>query len=119
MADARGARSAVATGRTPLAAQRAPLRRAAGTEQGADGRAVRGSTGADLAPQLRYSAAAIEQRRSTPSALRPELSRCGRGGSSGHRIAQGNAGAGAALLGEAAGPGAASGPHGAAGRARQ
>ena len=40
-----------------LAAQRAPLRRPAGPEQGRDGQEVRRRAGAGLAPQLRHSAA--------------------------------------------------------------
>ena len=40
-----------------LAPERAPLRRAAGPEQGRDGRQVRRRAGAGLAPQLRHAAA--------------------------------------------------------------
>ena len=49
--------------RQRLAAERAPLRRAAGPEQGRDGEQVRRRAGAGLAPQLRHAAAA----RSTPT----------------------------------------------------
>ena len=41
-----------------LAPERAPLRRAAGAEQGRDRRQVRRGAGEDLAPQLRHPAAA-------------------------------------------------------------
>ncbi len=41
-----------------LAPQRTPLRRPPGSEQGGDGRALRGRPGAHLAPQLRRGAAA-------------------------------------------------------------
>jgi bisphosphoglycerate-dependent phosphoglycerate mutase family 1 len=44
--------TALAAGRQRLAAQRAPLRRAAGAEQGRDGQAVRRRAGAAVAPQL-------------------------------------------------------------------
>ena len=54
-----------------LAAQRAALRRAAGTEQGADRRAARRGAGEDLAPQLRHPAAAA--RRPTTSAIRASI----------------------------------------------
>ena len=40
-----------------LAPERAPLRRAAGPEQGRDGQEVRRRAGAGLAPQLRHAAA--------------------------------------------------------------
>ena len=54
-----------------LAAERAALRRAAGTEQGGDRREARRGAGEDLAPQLRHSAAAADARRSalTPAAI--------------------------------------------------
>ena len=47
----------VDSGAPLLAAERAPLRRAAGSEQGGDGGEVRRGPGQDLAPQLRHSAA--------------------------------------------------------------
>ena len=45
-----------------LAAERAPLRRAAGTEQGGNRGEARRGAGQDLAPQLRHSAAAADAR---------------------------------------------------------
>ena len=59
---ARRARSAVDSGRRRLAAERAPLRRAAGTEQGGDRGEARRGAGQDLAPQLRHPAAAARRR---------------------------------------------------------
>src|SRR5258706_579864 len=59
VARARRARSDVAAGREELAAERAPLRRPPGAEQGRDGGEVRREAGARLAAQLRYAAAAI------------------------------------------------------------
>ena len=47
----------VAAGATELAAQRAPLRRAAGAEQGGDRREIRRGPGPDLAAQLRRPSA--------------------------------------------------------------
>ena len=58
LADSRHHRPHVAAGGAQLAAQRAPLRRAAGPEQGADRREARRGPGQDLAAQLRHSAAA-------------------------------------------------------------
>ena len=63
-----------------VAAQRAPLRRAAGAEQGRDRREARRGAGEDLAAQLRHPAAAARRRRSsairratgaTPACRRP------------------------------------------------
>ena len=84
MANSRGAGPAVAPGGARLATQRAPLRCAAGTQQGADCGPVRRGAGEDLAPQLRHPAAAAERsttrairattgatRRSTPPSCRP------------------------------------------------
>ena len=58
-----------------LAAERAPLRRAAGAEQGRDGREVRRRAGQDLAPQLRHPAAGADGRRPALPRPRPALSR--------------------------------------------
>ena len=69
-------------GRALLAAQRAALRRAAGTQQGADRGEARRGAGEDLAPQLRHSAAGARARairvirasiRATPSVDVAEL----------------------------------------------
>ena len=49
-----------------LAAERAPLRRAAGPEQGGDRGQVRRRAGQDLAPRLRHAAAAARGRRPAP-----------------------------------------------------
>ena len=57
LARARRARPDVAAGGEALAPERAPLRRAAGPEQGRDGGEVRRGAGARLAPQLRHPAA--------------------------------------------------------------
>ena len=56
-----------------LAAERAPLRRAAGAEQGGDRREARRGAGEDLAPQLRHSAAAADAGRRALSRARPAL----------------------------------------------
>ncbi len=56
-----------------LAAERAPLRRAAGPQQDADRRKARRGAGEDLAAQLRHPAAAAAADGPGPSALRPPL----------------------------------------------
>ena len=63
---------AVAAGRALLAPQRAPLRGAAGPEQGRDRRQVRRGPGQDLAAQLRHPAAAARRRatRASPATIR-------------------------------------------------
>ena len=53
-----------------LAAQRAPLRRAAGAEQGRDRREARRRAGQDLAAQLRHPAAAADARRALQPTIR-------------------------------------------------
>ena len=62
----------MAAGRAQLAAERAPLRRAAGTEQGGDRRQARRGPGEDLAPRLRDRAAAAHAptTRAIPRAIR-------------------------------------------------
>jgi 2,3-bisphosphoglycerate-dependent phosphoglycerate mutase len=59
----------LAAGGQRLAPERAPLRRAAGPEQGRHGQAVRRRAGAGLAPQLRHATARAGRRRpARPSA---------------------------------------------------
>ena len=58
-----------------LAAQRTPLRRAAGAEQGRDRRQARRGAGQDLAPQLRHPAAAADPGRPAPCRPRSALRR--------------------------------------------
>ena len=58
-----------------LAAERAALRRAAGTEQGRDGGEARRGADQDLAAQLRHPAAAADGRRSAPPVARSALHR--------------------------------------------
>ena len=70
---ARRTRSALAAGRTQLAIERAPLRRAAGIEQGGDRGEARRRAGEDLAPRLRHRAAAARARRSAASRGRSAL----------------------------------------------
>ena len=62
VADPRHHRPHVAARRTQLAAQRAALRRAAGTRQGTDGGGARRGPGEDLAPQLRHPATGARAR---------------------------------------------------------
>ena len=68
----------LAAGRQRLAPERAPLRRAAGPEQGRDRREVRRRAGAGLAPQLRRAAAAARAGRPAQRAQRPALRRAAR-----------------------------------------
>ena len=73
-----------------LAAERAALRRAAGAEQGGNGRQARRGAGQDLAAQLRHSAAAA--RRPTTRGIRPRSALRGPepGRSAAHRVAEGH-----------------------------
>ena len=72
-----------------LAAQRAPLRRAARAEQSRDPGQARGGPNQDLASELRHSPATIATRRRTPAVARSTLRRALSGGTAGHRVAQG------------------------------
>src|SRR5581483_2914835 len=94
---ARGARPHVDPGREELAAERAPLRRAAGAEQGGDGGEIRRGAGARLAAQLRHAAAGARGRRSAERGARSALRRRARPG---ERMPQGHRGARRAVLGE-------------------
>ena len=75
---ARRAGSALDSGDQELAPQRAPLRRAAGPEQGRDGGETRRRAGQDLAAQLRHSASAVDARRSALRGGRSALRRADR-----------------------------------------
>ena len=109
----------LAAGRQPLAHERAPLRRAAGPEQGRRGAAVRRRSGPDLAPQLRRRAAAAGARRcalrARRSALRRPRTRPGTAG----RMPEADGRAGAAVLGTDARPRDQEGRAAADHRARQ
>ena len=73
-----------------LAAQRAALRRAAGTEQGRDGGEARRGAGQDLAAQLRHSAAAARRRTTRATRARSALRGLDAGRAAAHRVAQGH-----------------------------
>jgi 2,3-bisphosphoglycerate-dependent phosphoglycerate mutase len=80
-----------------VAAERAPLRRPAGPEQGRNGEEVRRRAGAGLAPQLRHPPPPLEpstRAASAPTALRPAQPRRG----AADRVPEGHGGAGAAVL---------------------
>ena len=83
-------RPAVDSRHQELEVERAPLRRAAGVEQGRNRREARRSAGQDLAAQLRHHAAAADAGRSAPPVPRPALPGADRRRSAADRIAEGD-----------------------------
>ncbi len=83
---ARRGRAAVDPGQALVAAQRAPLRRAPGQEQGADSRGVRRGAVHDLAPLLRHPAAPDRRRRPPLAGRRPALPDAAVGARAPHRV---------------------------------
>ncbi len=81
-----------------LAAERAPLRRAAGSQQGGNSGEVRRGAGAHLAQKLRRSAATAGADRPAASLARPALSRPRGEGSPPHRVPEGHRGPRSPLL---------------------
>ena len=73
-----------------LAAERAPLRRAAGTEQGGNRGQARRGAGQDLAPQLRHPAAAARRRTTAPPVARSPVRGARAGRPAADRIAEGH-----------------------------
>ena len=90
---ARGDGPDVDTRASLLALERAPLRRAAGAQQGGDRGEVRRRAGEDLAPRLRHAAAAARGRRPAHRGRRPALRRHRPARISAHRMPEGHGGA--------------------------
>ena len=89
----------VGAGLEHLAPERAPLRRAAGAQQGRDGREVRRPAGAHLAPQLRRAAAAPDGGRRAVPGSRSALRLARQHGPAADRVPQGHHRAIPAVLG--------------------
>ncbi|CAA9266275.1 MAG: Phosphoglycerate mutase, partial [uncultured Corynebacteriales bacterium] len=113
-----GRRAVLAAGPPVLAAQRAPLRRAAGPGQGGHPGEVRRRAVHALAPVVRRAPAAAGRRRRVVPGRRPAVRRPARPRAA-HRVPGRRGRPDAAVLVRRAGPGPAAGPHGAGRRARQ